>query len=65
MKFSHDNIRSVSQSPAPESFMADLFRKYGVNGSITMEKFSDLLGELGIGEKEASEVPSNTSPVSE
>ena len=49
----HDNIRSV-KSIDPDSFLNDLFQKYGANGSMDVKQFKELLKEVIIGDKDSS-----------
>ena len=49
----HGNIRSV-ESPDPDSFLNDLFQKYGANGSMDVKQFKKLLKEVRIGDEDSS-----------
>ena len=49
----HDNIRSV-KAPDPDSFLNDLFQKYGANGSMDVKQFKKLLKEVRIGDEDSS-----------
>ena len=49
----HRNIRSI-KSPNPDSFLNDLFQKYGANGSMDVNQFKELLKEVRIGDKDSS-----------
>ena len=50
----HRNIRNAeAPDPDPDSFLNELFQKYGANGSMDDNQFKELLKKVEIGDKDS------------